>query len=48
MSELQAQLAALAHEQAEMETFRREEHDNRVQAKADLVLGLSGVAKALG
>ena len=33
---------------AEIGSVRREEHDDYVQAKADLELGLSGVRKALG
>jgi len=44
---LQARLAALAREQAEMDRIRAEENANYVKAKADLELGLSGVQKAL-
>jgi len=46
--EAQQQLAALAKEQAEMDTIRREENAAYTTAKADLELGLSGVGKALG
>jgi hypothetical protein len=45
--EAQAQLTAIAKEQAEMDQIRREENSAYVQAKADLELGLSGVRKAL-
>jgi len=47
VKELQARLAALAREQAEMDRIRAEENANYVKAKADLELGLSGVQKAL-
>jgi len=47
VKELQAQLAALAKEQAEMDTIRSEQHADYTKAKADLELGLSGVGKAL-
>merc|ERR1719195_1141578 len=47
VKELQARLAALAKEQAEMDRIRAEENANYVKAKADLELGLSGVQKAL-
>merc|ERR1719201_2169329 len=45
--ELQARLAALAKEQAEMDQIRAEENADYLQAKQDLELGLSGVQKAL-
>jgi len=44
---LEAELAALAKEQAEMDGIRQETHADFVAAKADLELGLSGVRKAL-
>ena len=44
---MQAQLAALAKEQAEMDSIRSEQHADYTKAKADLELGLSGVGKAL-
>merc|ERR1719352_2110537 len=47
VKELQAQLAALAKEQAEMDSIRSEQHADYTKAKADLELGLSGVGKAL-
>merc|ERR1719468_1285351 len=47
VKELQARLASLAREQAEMDRIRAEENANYVKAKADLELGLSGVQKAL-
>jgi len=45
---LEAALAALAKEQAEMDKIRQETHAAYVTAKADLELGLEGVRKALG
>merc|ERR1712113_612283 len=48
VKELQAELAALARLQAEMDKIRSESHAAYVQAKADLELGLEGVRKALG
>merc|ERR1719335_2110920 len=48
VKELQAQLAALAKEQAEMDRIRGEQNADYLQAKSDLELGLSGVQKALG
>jgi len=48
VKELQAELAALAKTQAEMDQIRSEEHSDYSQAKSDLELGLSGVGKALG
>merc|ERR1719373_1461147 len=42
---LEAELAALAKEQAEMDRIRQESHADYVQAKADLELWLSGVRK---
>jgi len=47
VQELQAELAALAKNQAEMGKIRTEQHTDYVQAKKDLELGLSGVRKAL-
>merc|ERR1712048_625191 len=47
LKELQAELAALAKLQAEMDKIRQESHADYVQAKADLELGLEGVRKAL-
>jgi len=47
VKELQADLAALAKEQSEMDKIRSEEHDDYVAAKADLEKGLAGVGKAL-
>merc|ERR1719323_192345 len=44
---LEGELAALAKEQAEMDSIRHEEHEDYTVAKADLELGLSGVRKAL-
>merc|ERR1712050_251267 len=48
VKELQAELAALAKEQAEMDSIRMEERTDYAQAKADLEAGLAGVRKALG
>jgi len=45
--ELEAELAALAKTQAEMDSIRREENSNYKVAKADLTQGLTGVRKAL-
>merc|ERR1719464_1091087 len=47
VQELQAQLAALAKAQGEMDKIRSETHADFEVAKADLDLGLSGVRKAL-
>jgi hypothetical protein len=47
VKELQAELAAIAKEQAEADKYRSEEHDEYVAAKADLEQGLYGVGKAL-
>jgi chromosome segregation ATPase len=47
VKDLQSQLAALAKEQASMDTIRLEENAAFVKAKADLELGLEGVRKAL-
>merc|ERR1711920_128441 len=47
VKELQAELAALAKLQAEMDATRQEQHAAFVQAKADLELGLQGVRQAL-
>merc|ERR1712039_1095821 len=47
VKELQAELAALAKLQAEMDQIRADSHAAYVQAKADLELGLDGVRKAL-
>jgi len=48
VKELQAELAALAKQQAEMDKMRQDGHAAFVQAKADLEAGLEGVRKALG
>merc|ERR1719316_1104345 len=45
---LQAELAALAKEQASMDSIRAEEKADYDKAKAELELGISGVQKALG
>merc|ERR550537_1084796 len=45
--ELEAELAALAKEQSEMDSIRREENGNYKVAKAELTQGLNGVRKAL-
>merc|ERR1740121_2740813 len=45
---LQAELASLAKEQAEMDQIRSDQHAAYLKAKADLELGLEGVGKALG
>merc|ERR1711972_1142144 len=47
VKELQAELAALAKLQAEMDKARQESHAAFVQAQADLKLGLQGVRQAL-
>lgn len=47
VKELQAELASLIKEQAEMDKIRGEQHADYVKAKEDLELGLSGVQKAL-
>merc|ERR1719243_386747 len=47
VKELQAELAALAKEQTEMDKIRAEQNAAYKDAKADLELGLSGVGKAL-
>merc|ERR1719420_1665781 len=47
VKELQAELAALAKEQAEMDKLRKEENDEFLAAKADLDAGIAGVRKAL-
>merc|ERR1719456_332350 len=44
----QAELAALAKEQSEMDAIRREEKANFDKANAELTQGLEGVRKALG
>merc|ERR1719382_687956 len=48
VKELQAELAALAKLQAEMDKTRADENAAYTEAKADLELGLEGVRKALG
>merc|ERR1719181_177003 len=47
VKELQAELAALAKSQAEMDSLRSEQNANYLVAKADLEQGLGGVRKAL-
>merc|ERR1719510_1506232 len=47
VKELQAELAALAKQQAEMDSMRMEERANYAKAKSDLELGLAGVRKAI-
>merc|ERR1719343_940779 len=47
VKELQAELAALARLQAEMDKIRQDEHAAYVQAKSDLEQGLQGVRAAL-
>jgi len=47
VKQLQADLAALAKSQADMDKARQDEHAAYTEAKADLELGLSGVRKAL-
>lgn len=47
VKELQAELAAMSKEQAEMDVIRQEQHADYSQAKDDLELGLGGVQKAL-
>jgi len=48
VKELQAELAALAKEQAELDAIRSEEHGAYSTAKAELEAGINGVQKALG
>jgi len=48
VKEIQAELAALAKEQAEMDSLRQEERKDYAQAQADLETGLAGIRKALG
>merc|ERR1719506_2421626 len=48
VTELEAELAALAKTQAEMDKIRSEENANYKVAKAELTQGLEGVRKALG
>jgi len=47
VKELQAGLAALATQQAEMDSLRSETRADYIKAKADLELGLSGVRRAI-
>jgi len=47
VKDLQAELATLAQQQAEMDKIRQESHAAFVQAKADLEQGLQGVRQAL-
>jgi hypothetical protein len=47
VKELQAELATMAHEQAESNKWRQDSHAAYVTAKADLEAGLGGVRKAL-
>jgi len=48
VKELQAELAALAKEQAEMDKMRMEERADYAKAKTELEAGIAGVRKALG
>jgi len=48
VKELQAELASLAKEQAELDSIRSEEHAAYSTAKAELEAGINGVQKALG
>jgi predicted nucleic acid-binding Zn-ribbon protein len=48
VKELQAELAALAKEQTQLDAIRSEEHGDYSTAKADLEAGINGVQKALG
>jgi len=48
VKELQAELAALAKSQSEMDSIRQETHADFEKAKAELTQGLTGVRKALG
>lgn len=48
VKQLQAELAALAKEQAEMDKIRSQQNADYLQAKGDLEQGLAGVQKALG
>jgi chromosome segregation ATPase len=48
VKELQAELAALAKEQAELDSIRSEEHAAYSKAKEELEAGINGVQKALG
>jgi uncharacterized protein (DUF3084 family) len=48
VKELQAELAALAKEQAELDSIRSEEHAAYSTAKSELEAGINGVQKALG
>merc|ERR1719395_354591 len=48
VAELEAELAALAKSQSEMDKIRSEEKANFDVAKAELTQGLTGVRKALG
>jgi len=48
VKEMQAELASLAKEQAELDSIRSEEHGAYSTAKSDLEAGINGVQKALG
>merc|ERR1719461_1792862 len=48
VKELQAELAALAKEQAGMDKIRMEQSANYAKAKTELEAGIAGVRKALG
>jgi chromosome segregation ATPase len=48
VKDLQARLAAMAKEQADMDTIRAEENADYTAAKEDLTQALNGVQKALG
>merc|ERR1719476_1090065 len=47
IKQLEAELAALMKSQAEMDTIRKEENADFLQAKEDLTIGLAGVRQAL-
>merc|ERR1719409_8818 len=48
VKELQAELASLSKMQSEMDSIRREQHEDYNTASSELKQGLTGVRKALG